>query len=267
MRTSVDRLRRLAVTAHAGGPDNQDLAACRAGGDRERDADQSVVHADLVRDPLALSLILTTCGLNKVFDGVPITKRKAYRRACAGVSRSFQSLELFEGDTAEQNLRIALTVGRRFSYLADVLKPKVAELSDGAIVAIRALSLEPYMDVRVADLPYGRRRLVAVARTLAAQPSIILLDEPASGLSGAEPKELAEFVRLLADEWGFGVLVVEHNMSFVFGVCDEVTVLNFGEQIASGTPSEVRADAGVIAAYLGEVGESVSETGVIKTQS
>ena len=95
------------------------------------------------------------------------------------------------------------------------------------------------------------RRLLAIARSVAMHPSVILLDEPAAGLSSAESAELARVVRRLADDWGMAVLVVEHDMNFVMGVCDEVIVLDFGTRIALGPPEEIRNDPLVISAYLG----------------
>ena len=96
------------------------------------------------------------------------------------------------------------------------------------------------------------RRLLAIARAVAMHPSVLLLDEPAAGLSSVESLELGRVVRQLADEWGIAILVVEHDMHFVMGFCDNVVVLDFGRQIAEGTPAEVRSNPAVIAAYLGE---------------
>ena len=102
------------------------------------------------------------------------------------------------------------------------------------------------------DLPYGQRRLLAIARAVATQPSVLLLDEPAAGLGDVETAELARLVRRLADDWGIAVLLVEHDMNFVMSVCDHIVVLDFGRRSREGTPHEVRRDPAVIAAYLGE---------------
>ena len=103
------------------------------------------------------------------------------------------------------------------------------------------------------DLSYGERRLLAIARAVATSPSVLLLDEPAAGLSDDESRELAHLVRRLAEDWGMGVLLVEHDVDMVMSVCDEVVVLDFGRRICVGTPEEVRGDPAVRAAYLGDL--------------
>ena len=118
--------------------------------------------------------------------------------------------------------------------------------------AITEFQLDQDLHRDVKDLSYGKRRLLAIARAVAMHPSVLMLDEPAAGLSATESAELAEVVRRLAEDWGMAVLVVEHDMNFVMEVCDEVIVLDFGELIASGSPDDVRSDRAVIAAYLGD---------------
>jgi sulfate-transporting ATPase len=181
-----------------------------------------------------------------------IGRMPAYRRARAGVSRSFQSLELFEDLTVLENLRTASDQRDWLSGFTGLVWPADPPLPPAAVAAIREFGLEDDLHRTVTDLAFGRRRLVGIARAVATQPSILLLDEPAAGLGDAESAELAALVRRLADEWGIGILLVEHDMRFVMDVCDRIVVLDFGRTIGSGTPEEIRRDPAVVAAYLGE---------------
>ena len=117
---------------------------------------------------------------------------------------------------------------------------------------MREFGLADELDLHPDELSHGRRRLVAIARTIAASPSVLLLDEPAAGLSTAESAELGRAIRRLASELGLAVLLIEHDVGLVLSTCDRVAVLDFGRLIALGTPAEVAADQAVITAYLGE---------------
>jgi ABC-type branched-subunit amino acid transport system ATPase component/branched-subunit amino acid ABC-type transport system permease component len=174
-----------------------------------------------------------------------------HQRSRAGIARSFQSLELFEDISVRDNLRAASDPHDRGAYFTNLIAARNRTLPQAALAAIDEFGLTGDLDARPDELPYGRRRLVAVARAVATEPSILLLDEPAAGLDENEALELAELVRRLAKSWGIGILLVEHQMAFVLGVCDRITVLDFGKQIAEGTVLEVRRDPAVIAAYLG----------------
>ncbi len=193
-----------------------------------------------------------------LLEGVDITGLSATKRARAGVSRSFQSLELFEDATVLDNLRAASDPRDRLSYVRDLVRPVAPPLPGEVVAAIREFRLEDDLLRHVQDLPYGQRRLLAIVRAVATQPSVLMLDEPAAGLSDVETAELARVVRRLADDWGIAILLVEHDMSFVMSVCDDIVVLDFGAQISAGTPQEIRQDPAVIAAYLGESEEDAA---------
>ena len=194
-----------------------------------------------------------------VLDDVDLSDLSAVKRARSGVVRSFQSLELFEDSTVFENLSVAADPQDFRSYLRDLVWPVNPPFPTEVVRAIVEFQLDQDLHRDVKDLSYGKRRLLAIARAVAMHPSVLLLDEPAAGLSSAESVELALVVRRLAEEWGMAILVVEHDMNFVMGVCDQILVLDFGRLIASGTPQQVRSDPAVIAAYLGEEVDEVEE--------
>jgi ABC-type branched-subunit amino acid transport system ATPase component/ABC-type branched-subunit amino acid transport system permease subunit len=182
-----------------------------------------------------------------------LTGAPVHRRARAGLSRSFQSLELFEDLTVRDNLHAACDRPGPLAWLTDLVRPSSRPLPDHVRFAVGEFRLGGSLDRPVGDLSYGERRLLGIARAVAGSPSVLLLDEPAAGLSDDETRELAVLVRRLADDWGIGVLLVEHDMEMVMNVCDEVVVLDFGRRICAGTPEEVRRDPLVRTAYLGEL--------------
>jgi ABC-type branched-subunit amino acid transport system ATPase component/branched-subunit amino acid ABC-type transport system permease component len=199
-----------------------------------------------------------TAAGSVLLDGRELVGLSATKRARAGLSRSFQSLELFEDATVLDNLRAASDPRDRWSYLFDLVHPVAPPLPGEVVAAIREFRLEDDLLRQVQDLPYGQRRLLAIVRAVATQPSVLLLDEPAAGLSDVETAELGHLVRRLADDWGIAILLVEHDMTFVMSVCDDIVVLDFGTEISTGTPQEIRRDPAVIAAYLGESEEEAA---------
>ena len=183
--------------------------------------------------------------------GADLSAEPTARRARAGVTRSFQSLELFEDMTVRENLQAASDPRDLAAYLSNLVRREKRDLPESAVTAVREFGLEADLGAKPQELPYGRRRLVAIARAVATDPAILLLDEPAAGLDDAETAELSTLIRQLADRRGIGVLLVEHDMNLVMGVCDRIVVLNFGAILGAGTPAEIRAHPEVIAAYLG----------------
>jgi ABC-type branched-subunit amino acid transport system ATPase component/branched-subunit amino acid ABC-type transport system permease component len=194
-----------------------------------------------------------------LLDDDDITTWQAQRRARAGISRSFQNLELFETMTVRENLLAACDQHDQAAFVTNLVRPGRDQYTPAALAAIHEFDLQPDLERRPQELSYGRRRLVAIARAVASGSSVLLLDEPAAGLDDTETAELGRLIVRLAKEWGIAVLLVEHNVSVVLDVSDQISVLNFGKVIANGTPSEIRNDPDVIAAYLGE-DESAAES-------
>ena len=207
----------------------------------------------------AVSAFVRPSAGEVLLNGSPVGSLAAHRRVRLGLTRSFQGLELFEDLTVLENLRTASDERRASAMVTDLVRPGAPPLPPAAVAAVREFELAADLHRKPSELPYGRRRLVAIARAIATEPSVLLLDEPAAGLDSQESAELARLVRRLADEWGIAVLVIEHDMDFVFGVSDRIVVLEFGRKIAEGTPDAVRADAAVRIAYLGESEPELAE--------
>jgi branched-chain amino acid transport system ATP-binding protein len=185
-------------------------------------------------------------------DGEDVSTRRTDERAARGLVRTFQTLELFEDLTVEDNLAAAADRTGRWQFVVDALVPRRRRRPTLPAVeqALDLLGLHDVRDRAPADLSHGRRRLVGVARAVAASPKVLLLDEPAAGLDSAESLALGDRLRAIAQH-GITVLLVDHDMGLVLDVCERIHVLDFGAVIASGTPEQIRHDPTVVAAYLG----------------
>jgi branched-chain amino acid transport system ATP-binding protein len=177
------------------------------------------------------------------FDGKDITNKNPFKRARMGIARTFQKLEVFGSLSARENILVAAE--QRKTWDRSGFDPN--QVCDEILEKVGLSDVSEFM---VGTLPTGTARLVELARALASNPKVLLLDEPSSGLNEEETEEMASLLRKLVDE-GLGVLLVEHDMSFVMGTCQFIHVLDFGTIIATGTPAEVQANAQVQAAYLG----------------
>ncbi len=152
----------------------------------------------------------------------------------AGLVRSFQGLELFAEMTVLENLQVPQDTVGGWRTATELIRPAKTVLPPVTRAAVQDFGLAPILHKSPDEISYGQRRLVAIARAVAAQPSVLLLDEPVSGLTERESSEFAHLVRRLADTWGMAVLVIEHDMNFVMSICDRITVIDFGKYVCAG---------------------------------
>ncbi|HEY3067476.1 MAG TPA: ABC transporter ATP-binding protein [Methylomirabilota bacterium] len=190
------------------------------------------------------------------FRGEDITRVPPHEIARRGIARTFQNIELFEHATVLQNLLLGRHAHARTRFLEELLflprvRARELEHREAAEKVIDFLDLHPYRDSLVVNLPYGVRKVVEMARALCTEPSLLLLDEPSSGLSVEETQEMAFWIEDIRNLLGITVLMVEHDMSLVGAVSDRVLALNYGRRIAFGTAREVQQHPEVIKAYLG----------------
>lgn len=191
------------------------------------------------------------------FNGKNITGTPSNKIATLGICRTFQNIRLFQSMSSLENvvvggfLRHKTVLGSALGYLPGAIK-ETEELKQQALNLLKLVNLDDVANTRSRDLPYGKQRRLEIARALATQPHLLLLDEPAAGMNPQEKMELLQMVKKIRDELGVTVLLIEHDMKFVMNLCERIFVLDHGEEIAQGPPSQIRNDPKVIAAYLGE---------------
>jgi len=185
-----------------------------------------------------------------VFDGESISGLAPHKRTKRGLSRTFQSMELFEDLSVRENLQTASASRRWWSVFADLCVPARASTDEDLQYALELLQLTNVLDEQPNEMSHGQRKLVSVARALVTRPKLLLLDEPAAGLSSSDSVEFGRELRKL-QQTGMTTFLIDHDMGLVLSVCDYIYVLEFGKLIAAGTPSQIRKDPRVINAYLG----------------
>ncbi len=190
-------------------------------------------------------------------DGKIISGKKTADVNKMGVARTFQNIRLFNNLTVLDNVKTGLHNQTRYSLATSILKlpgyfKKEAEMDKKAMELLEVFDLHKEADVLACNLPYGKQRKLEIARALATNPKLLLLDEPAAGMNPNETQELMDTIRFIRDKFDMTILLIEHDMRLVSGICEEITVLNFGQVLASGETSEVLKNPEVITAYLGE---------------
>ena len=192
-----------------------------------------------------------------LLDGKNIAGKKNIEINRAGVARTFQNIRLFKDLSVLDNVKVGLHNHHSYSTLAGIFRlPKYRkvelEMDERALELLKVFDLEKEFAVKASNLPYGKQRKLEIARALATEPKLLLLDEPAAGMNPNETKELMDTIQFVRDNFDMTILLIEHDMKLVSGICEKLTVLNFGHVLTEGPTSQVLNNPEVVKAYLGE---------------
>ena len=205
-----------------------------------------------VYEPTAGTITLSANGKERALQGL-----KPYTICKAGLARTFQNIRLFKDLTVLDNVRIAMHKNVKYGLISSFFhlpsyKKEEKKLVEDSIELLKILGLEEKKDEYAKNLPYGEQRHLEIARALATNPSVLLLDEPAAGMNPAETAKLTEIIGWIREKYRLTILLIEHDMSLVMKICERIYVLDYGTIIANGSPKEIQSNKRVIEAYLGE---------------
>ena len=191
------------------------------------------------------------------FDGVKSSGKKSYQVTQLGMARTFQNIRLFSELSVIDNVKIAYNMHVTYNLVDAIIRDKKylneeEFITQKAMDLLKIFHLEGEANEVAKNLPYGKQRRLEIARALATEPKLLLLDEPAAGMNPQETHELMEMIRWIREKFDLSILLIEHDMSLVMGVCERIYVLEYGMKIAEGTPEEIKHNSRVIEAYLGE---------------
>ena len=198
------------------------------------------------------------------FNGIEVKKTPTYKLVRRGLARTFQNIRLFKNMSVLDNVLVANNFNMKYGVFTGIFRlPKFwleeRRAKKKALKLLRIFDLDKYADTPAGSLPYGQQRKLEIARAMATNPKVLLLDEPAAGMNPTETEELMKTIKLIRDKFGIAILLIEHDMKLVLGICERLIVLDHGTIIASGDPQKVVNDPAVVTAYLGKDDDEIDE--------